>query len=250
MCSRVDASAHWSPCLWWSYNYDPHCWVLARHRLGILLLLRWMRQSLVPSRMGVLRRQIANRQHADYTSAASPFLLVSQSSYPSDDEFDWFVYPWAFVSSISVHICFHPWHRMAKISVACPAHKKGALEALHATCAWWPRAFLCAEFVIDWLHLNNNTYDSIIQVRRSFAMIACRRSSMDVIGVGGKKSFTITSHLLIQWFKAAFHSTYGLQLVTIPAGVAAATHSGSHVDGDVGDKRSLWITCHFYIQWT
>ena len=183
--------------------------------------------------------------YADYTCAASLFLLVSQLSFPSDDEFNWFVYPWALVSSISVHNRFSA---LANKPWPFPVHKTGALEALHATCAWWPRAFLCAEFVIDWLHLNKATYDSIIQECRSFAMIACRRSSMDVTGVGGKKSFIITSYLLIQWFKAAFHSTYGLQLVTIHAAVATAIHSGSHVDGDVGDKLSLWITCYFYIQ--
>ena len=48
--------------------------------------------------------------------------------------------------------------------------------------------------------------------------------------------------------QSRIHSTYGLQLVTIHAAVAAAIHSGSHVDGDAGDKLSLWITCYFYIQ--
>ena len=76
-------------------------------------------------------------------------------------------------------------------------------------------------------------------------MIACRRFSMDVTGVGGKKSFIITSYLLILWFKAAFHSTYGLQLITIHACAATAIHSGSHVRGDVGDALWLWITCCF-----
>ena len=158
-------------------------------------------------------------------------------------------YPWMLKPYSSVHICLQPWHRIAKKSLPGPEHKTGTLEALHAMSAWWTRAFLCAEFVIDWLHLNKATYDSITQECRSFATIACRRFWMDVISVGGKKSFIITSYLLILWFKAAFHSTYGLQLVTIHAGVAAATHSGSHVDGDVGDKLSLWITCYFYIQW-
>ena len=65
---------------------------------------------------------------------------------------------------------------------------------------------------------------------------------MDVTGVGGKKSFIITSCLLIRCFKTAFHSTYGLQLVTIHAAVVIAIDSGSHVDGDVGGKLSLWIT--------
>ena len=44
--------------------------------------------------------------YVDYTSAASPFLRVSQPSYPSDDEFDWFVYLCTFVSSISAHNLF------------------------------------------------------------------------------------------------------------------------------------------------
>ena len=127
-------------------------------------------------------------------------------------------------------------------------HETGELEA-HATCTWRTWASLCAEFVTDWLHLNKATYDSIIRACRSFAMIACKKSLMSVTGVGGKKSFIITSYLLIQWFKAAFHSTYGLQSINIHACAAAAIHSGSHVDGDAGDKLLLWITCYFNNQW-
>ena len=141
-----------------------------------------------------------------------------------------------FVSSISVHIYIwtgKPW----------PAQKlaTGLLEALHAKCACWTRAFLCAAFVIDWLHLNNNTYDSIIQDCRSFAMIACRTSLMSVTGVGGKKSFIITSYLLTQRSKAAFRRTYGLPLEISHACAATAIRSGSHVKGDVGDALWSWI---------
>ena len=93
MRSRVEAPVHCSSSLWWSYHYDPYCWVLARHRIRVLLLLRWMRPTLVPSRMGVLRRRIAKSSlfnkliegnpscMRDYTSLASPLFGISTILY-------------------------------------------------------------------------------------------------------------------------------------------------------------------------
>ena len=146
-------------------------------------------------------------------------------------------------------ISLRPWRQTIKKTLPGPEHKKGTLEALHATNAWWTRAFLCAKFVIAWPHQNDATYDSITQKCKSFATIACRTFWMNVTCVGGKKSSMITLYLMTPSWKTAFHSTFGHQLVTINAGAAAATLFGSHVDGDAGYKPSIWVTCYFHIAW-
>ena len=146
-------------------------------------------------------------------------------------------------------ISLRPWRQTIKKPLPGHAHKKGILEALHATNAWWTRAFLCAKFVIAWPHLNDAIYDSITQKCKSFATIACRTFWMNVTCVGGKKSSMITLYLMTPSWKTAFHSTFGYQLVTINAGAATATPFGSHVDGDAGHKPSIWVTCYLHIAW-
>ena len=90
---------------------------------------------------------------------------------------------------------------------------------------------------------------SYVRLHHPRVQILCYDCLQDIFderhSVGGKKSFMITLYLLIQRSKAAFQSTYGLQLETSHACAATAIHSGSHVKGDVGDALWLWITCYF-----
>ena len=144
---------------------------------------------------------------------------------------------WAFVSSISVHeflleLAHKPW--------PTPRHDTGNLE-FHATCAWQNWELTCAKSVTDWRRLKCAIYDFIIRACSSFAMIACKTSLMNVTSVSGKRSFIIMLYLLIQWFKTAFHNTYGLPSIHIHAYAVAATPSGFHADGYAGDKLRNWI---------
>ena len=131
------------------------------------------------------------------------------------------------------------------LDLACKPWPTLCWLKIHATCAGWNWESICAKSVTDWRHPNENTYDFIIRAWRSFAMIACKNPLMNVTSVGGKRSFIITLYLLIQWFKAVFHSTYGLQSINTHVYAVTATPLGFHVDGYAGDKPWLWITWYF-----